>query len=54
MDRIAHRDVTHLNPPKFSDTLTLSHSRGGGQIRPQIEEVVANIFPWLHPCDIVI
>ena len=35
--------------PKFSDTLTLSKPRGGGQILPTIEEVASNIFPWLRP-----
>ena len=35
--------------PKFSDTLTLFHPRGG-RFCPTIAEVAPKISPWLHLC----
>ena len=45
------------DPPKFSDTLTLSPP-GGGQILPTIAEVAPKNFPWIvvkkgHPKKVV-
>ena len=37
--------------PRFSDNLTLSQLRGGGQILPTIAEVAPRMFPRLRTCN---